>query len=77
MDDIHRKRLEWVARYPFGEFPAEKLFDSPSWGKGLAETAKAALDEIDRLNKGLDRLLARISKLENEIEEERNSEDYR
>jgi hypothetical protein len=67
MDEIHRKRLEWMAKAKVGEtFPVELGFTPNDWAKDMNETAQAALDEIERLNR---RLLQEIaSKAHDEIE---------
>jgi hypothetical protein len=59
MDDINRKRLEWMAdEAKLGSvFPAELFNTRPNgngWGEAARECAKAALDEIDRLRAELE-----------------------
>lgn len=49
MDEIHRKRLEWMAKAKFGDDPPDGLFmPANSWAEAVSSTAQAALDEIDR-----------------------------
>jgi hypothetical protein len=52
MDDIHYRRLRWMANANPGDSDPE-LFPLNNWGPALSDTAQAALDEIARLNKEL------------------------
>lgn len=57
MNEIQRKRLEWMARNPKGEmFPTELGFDPGAWGEPVADAVKAALDIIDTQKAEIDRL---------------------
>lgn len=59
MDEIHRKRLEWMAQAKPGQMWDETLFPGGSewqWGKHISETSQAALDEIDRLHARIEEL---------------------
>jgi hypothetical protein len=53
MDEINRKRLEWMAQAKAGDIPPDEIgFPVGAWAAPAAEAAKAALDEIERLRTG-------------------------
>lgn len=56
MDEINRKRLEWVATAEIGTTFDENLFGpidgmGNGWGPALSEAAQAALDELESMRR--------------------------
>jgi len=53
MDEINRRRLEWMRDAKTGAVLPPGLFDdSNNWGEAASGAVKAALDEIERLQEG-------------------------